>query len=178
MNRPNLMTPRILWFALLMSQGMYLGILHVPGLVQPPSAPPDPMLLYVFGGSAFMAGVASFLVPFGIRKNIGRSTRVATVEAVGAARSASFRETHAAPRAFEDRDAALREGLRRGFAPFIISLALTESIALIGFTLGFLGHPLFVFLPFFIVAWLLMLARFPTEKTFLAPVAEANGVIL
>jgi hypothetical protein len=46
----------------------------------------------------------------------------------------------------------------------ILSLALAESVCILGLVLGFLGAPAMVVLPFFAVTWLLMLLRFPTQE--------------
>ncbi|MGZ3424801.1 MAG: hypothetical protein ACXWUG_05275 [Polyangiales bacterium] len=43
----------------------------------------------------------------------------------------------------------------------ILGLAMTEAIALFGLVLGFQGFDLPVFLPFFVVAWLVFALRFP-----------------
>ncbi len=46
----------------------------------------------------------------------------------------------------------------------IVALALAESVAIFGLVLGFLGAPPMVVVPFFAVAWLLMVIRFPTKE--------------
>ena len=46
----------------------------------------------------------------------------------------------------------------------ILSLALAESVCILGLVVGFLGAPAMVVLPFFVVTWLLMLLRFPTQE--------------
>lgn len=43
----------------------------------------------------------------------------------------------------------------------ILGLALTESVAIFGFVLGFLGFAPLQFMPFFAVAWVIFLLRFP-----------------
>jgi F0F1-type ATP synthase membrane subunit c/vacuolar-type H+-ATPase subunit K len=45
----------------------------------------------------------------------------------------------------------------------IVALALAESVAIFGLVLGFLGGPPNVVVPFFVVAWILMIIRFPTK---------------
>lgn len=45
----------------------------------------------------------------------------------------------------------------------ILSLAFAESVCILGLVLGFLGAPASVVLPFFVVAWVLMVLRFPTH---------------
>jgi len=46
----------------------------------------------------------------------------------------------------------------------ILAMALAESIAIFGLILGFLGAPPSVVVPFFVVTWILMLIRFPTQE--------------
>jgi len=46
----------------------------------------------------------------------------------------------------------------------IVALALAESVAIFGFVLGLLGAPATVVVPFFAVAWILMVIRFPTKE--------------
>jgi F0F1-type ATP synthase membrane subunit c/vacuolar-type H+-ATPase subunit K len=46
----------------------------------------------------------------------------------------------------------------------IVGLALAESVAIFGLVLGFLGAPAIVVVPFFAVAWVLMIIRFPTRE--------------
>jgi len=46
----------------------------------------------------------------------------------------------------------------------IVALALAESVAIFGLVLGFLGAPPTVVVPFFVVAWILMIIRFPTRE--------------
>jgi hypothetical protein len=45
----------------------------------------------------------------------------------------------------------------------ILALALAESVCILGLVLGFLGAPPAVVMPFFVVTWVLMVIRFPTE---------------
>jgi F0F1-type ATP synthase membrane subunit c/vacuolar-type H+-ATPase subunit K len=46
----------------------------------------------------------------------------------------------------------------------IVALALAESVAIFGLVLGFLGAPPTIVVPFFAVAWILMIIRFPTKE--------------
>jgi F0F1-type ATP synthase membrane subunit c/vacuolar-type H+-ATPase subunit K len=46
----------------------------------------------------------------------------------------------------------------------ILSLALAESVSILGLVLGFMGAPPTVVLPFFVVTWVLMILRFPTQQ--------------
>ena len=46
----------------------------------------------------------------------------------------------------------------------ILAMALAETVAIFGLVLGFLGAPPTIVLPFFVVTWILMLIRFPTQE--------------
>lgn len=49
------------------------------------------------------------------------------------------------------------------FVVMILALGLAESVAILGLVLGFLGAPPTVVIPFFFIAWALMVPRFPTQ---------------
>ena len=59
---------------------------------------------------------------------------------------------------------------------FILRMALFESVALYGFVLGFLGTPLRTTLIFFVVAWLAMIAQFPSQGRDDAAITRATGI--
>jgi hypothetical protein len=59
---------------------------------------------------------------------------------------------------------------------FILKMAMAEAVALFGFVLHFVGFPLAYALPFFVVCWALMIARFPTLEKAIAPLEQATGV--
>ena len=44
---------------------------------------------------------------------------------------------------------------------FILGMALTESVALFGFVLGFQNFATTIYVPFFAVAWIVFVLRFP-----------------
>ncbi|MBX7193852.1 MAG: hypothetical protein K1X94_17500 [Sandaracinaceae bacterium] len=175
MGHPRMLTPRILWFALFVSQFLYLGMLLMPGVV-PPGQVPEPVLAYAIAPVALAAAVASFVVPRMLAQAaFAAGAALETRPMEGKVASAGYRSALGA-REFADREEALRIAVQRGFAPFILRLALNESVALFGFVLGYLGHPLTVWLPFFVVSWTMMAFRFPTERGLLRPLAKANGI--
>lgn len=47
---------------------------------------------------------------------------------------------------------------------FILGMALTDAVAVLGFALGFLNFPAAHYIPFFCVAWLGFFLRFPSER--------------
>lgn len=174
MGHPRLLTPRILWAALLFSQVIYFAMLAA-GLFPRPPVPPEPAMLYGLAGAALVVAVLSWVLPAWLWRSAAARTNVATKPIETPARSAAYR-AEVGPRGFADREAALTLAMQRGFTPFILGCALNESVALFGFVLGFLGFPLLTILPFFVISWLMMLPRFPTERAFLGPLARAHGV--
>lgn len=153
---PSLLTPRILWAALLASQAMYVGLMVI-GIFEVPEEPPDAMMLPVLGVVALGTGAMSFVVPAFVRK------------------SATEQVMRKLPQ-HEATDAAIfRAALEAGFAPFILSIALSEAVAIFGLVLSALGFPLLYCLPFSALGAMLTLIRFPMARTFLAPFEEKLG---
>lgn len=175
MGHPRLLTPRILWAALLFSQVLYFGMLAAPGLLPRPPVPPEPAMFYGLAGASVVVAALSWVLPALLWRSAAARTNVETKPIESPARSAAYR-ADVGPRGFADREAALTLALQRGFTPFIVGCALNESVSLFGFVLGFVGYPLLWVLPFFLVSWLMMLPRFPTERGFLGPLARAHGI--
>lgn len=157
MQSPTLTTPRIIWAALLGSQGIYVALL-VGGLLQPPPEPPEPIMLTVISAVAMVVAAISIVLP-----------RV--MHAQGA--RALVHKEPALPD--HGRQAALRRALQLGFAPWILSIALSEAVAIFGLVLGAIGFPLLSCAPFFAAGILLTLIRFPTAGRFLQPLEDAYG---
>lgn len=155
-NRSQLMTARIIWFGLLVSQFMLGFVLH---FVKIQSLPPELAAALDFSlggilqafqnqlqnpqsllltGVAGAAGVAAFLLP----KFVLRSSRL---DAAQTAQAVASQSRHS-PK----------------FSAYIIRLALIENVALIGFVQGFAmpGNPV-LFIPFLIVSAGLHLSQFP-----------------
>jgi hypothetical protein len=176
MGHPRLFTPRVLWAALLFSQVLYFVMLAAPGLLEVPSTPPAPVMLYGLAGAAVVVAVVSFALPAVLQRGAAARSRLDTKPLEGAAVASAAYRAEVGPRGFADREAALQLGIQLGLTPFILGCALNESVALFGFVLGFLGEPLLVVLPFFVASWLMMLPRFPTERGFLRPLARAHGI--
>jgi len=151
-----LTTPRIVWAALLASQGIYVGIM-LGGLLPRPPAPPDPIMLYALAAVALAVSAASFAVPMIVR-------RAAIASAV-----ADLRHHEASLETIQSRALAI------GFTPLVLSLALSEAVALFGLVLFAIGFPLAVSAPFHAVGAMLTLVRYPTVATFIGPFEEALG---
>lgn len=172
---PALKIPRILWAALLVATAIFLVVVQV---APAPAPEPIPMLPAVLAVVALADAVASFLIPaMALRKALG-AARVEVVEqAVADPNSVIPYRDAPKRRVFADANAATRAAVMAFQTPFILSLALSESIALFGFILGYLGHSKPVYLPFFVLSWILFLLRFPTRERVLGPLERAKGAV-
>ena len=157
--QPSISVPRIMWLALLVSQGIYLTLLNVPGLIEVAPEPPPAVMRFVLMGVALLVAVASFVVP-----------RILWASAL---KRTAYRAPQDTARSHDE--AALRQGMKLGMAPFILGLALNEAVAIFGLVLGFLGEGWLFTTPFFVLAIVLMLVRFPTEETFVGPLREGRS---
>ena len=154
--RPSILVPRILWAALLGSQALYVALI-VLGVLEAPSEPADPIMLPALGAVALGTSVASFVVP----RILHRSAIAQALPAVQHQGSGEL--------------AVIRAAYQAGMSPFIVSLALSEAVALYGLVLAALGFPVLYCLPFSGLGAMLTLVRFPTESAFLAPFEERLG---
>jgi hypothetical protein len=109
-------TNRILWWALLVALGIYVAMAH---LVTLPASGPAPVatLLPAFIAVAVAVAIGSLLVR---------------------------RRLLAGPIQSGEIDPATPAGLQRAIPPFIINLALSESVAILGLVLSLLsGRPIY-----------------------------------
>lgn len=169
----NWQTVLILWGALLSTTFVYVGLL-VSGAVTSSEAG-DPMLPYVLAVAGVGVLAASVLVP---RMLFGKSMQLwkpATDEVPDPNASVMFRDHTPKIRVFADPTKAEREVLQRFFTPFILGMALSEALAIFGFLLGMMQFAPLVWAPFFVVAWVSMLARFPSKARLLARVERTTG---
>lgn len=152
-----MMTPRILWAALLFSQVMYV-VLLVGGYLQVPPEPPQPILLTAISAVAMLVAALSVVLPRVLHAQAAR------------------RLAHQEP-GLPDHGAAvvMRRALGLGFAPFVLSIALSEAVAIFGLVLGVIGFHLAQCAPFFAAGMMLTLIRFPTQGRFLRPIEDAYG---
>ena len=129
-----LAVPRILWAALLVSTLLYLVVL---GLTEPQGEPNWQVLLLPLGASGLTTASASLLLPrFLVRQRSAPGIEKASSDDAAGAYLVSL----------------------------VVAMALAESVAILGLVLGFRGAPTTAVLPFFVVTWVLMLIRFPTQE--------------
>jgi hypothetical protein len=164
---------RILWTALSFSTVFFVVL--VTGFRPAPAGPPQAILLPAFAFIAIGMIVVSFVLPRVGYKTAVDNARPEITEVTDASASdvIPYRD---APRrrVFAKPEEARRKAVVIFQTPFILGMALTESITLLGFTLGWLGHPMWAWAPFFAVGWELFALRFPTKQAVFGRFAEAK----
>lgn len=160
----------ILWGALFASTFVYLLVLF---LVPHPTTPEEPMMLYAIAAAAFMSAVMSIVMSRRFFQ-MALSRRRLEVREEPDTSQVQYRDQIPMRRLFADPEAARRVAVTLHRVPFILGMALAESVAIFGFVLGFLGFPLPQFVPFFGVCWALMLFHFPRLGAIERAVETAN----
>lgn len=173
-----LRVPRILWAALIMSCVIYGGLI-ASGLLSQGRGEPivlDPTMALVFATSALGAAVTSFLLPASIlRQALANAAPSVTIEERADTDATTlFRD--AAPRVRSIASPAEARAIFAGrfFTSFILSLALSEAVAvfgLAGHVAGFLPIP--VALTFVGAAIVLQALRFPSAARCVAVTERA-----
>lgn len=172
-----LQTIRILWFALFSSTLMFIVVRFV---VPPASVTPEPLMLPISGMAALTVLVVSVILPRRFLELGMRSRKVEIIEADDPKASSDVIPGGEGPkrRVFADRNAALAAAFPVYQTPFILGMALSESIALFGFALWHVGFGLYEGLPFFVVAWISMAFRFPSLEKLVTAMERAHGAVM
>ncbi|MCA9616150.1 MAG: hypothetical protein H6722_21930 [Sandaracinus sp.] len=160
-----LRVPRILWAALLGSCVVYAGLVASGMLVAGREEPIvlDVSMALVFVAGAIASGVASFVVPkILLTQALANATPPKIEEREDPSGQALFRDASARTAFFADPPAVRRLFLLRFHTALILSLALSEAVAIFGLA----GHvagmlPMPVALAFIGVGMLLQVLRFP-----------------
>lgn len=169
-----LRTVRILWGALTSTNAIYL--LVIASHFRWPDAIPEhlPILL---GALAFGLAIASVVLP---ARGFDMSLRTMKVEMIDMPGEVvgGFRESAPITRVIAEPDRVLENALTRFQTPFLLGMALAESISLFGFMLGFMHASAMVYAPFFAVGAALMLSKFPTAARIREAVERVKGASL
>lgn len=155
MKAPPLVTLRIVWAAILVSVALLFVSLRFVSL---PSEPADPSLFPILLAVGLVQSVGSIVLPGFLHR---QGTRAQPLETREVARTVTPDSPSPTLRVFVDPDKARLEAQKRFQVVTILSLALSESVALFGYVLGFQGHPEGRVVPFFLVSLVLILIRFP-----------------
>jgi len=170
-----LQVPRILWFAITFSTVVFVGLLLFAA--PQPAGPPQQFFLVPALAMAALTTIAvSFVLPAKTFQTAVANSRVEITE-VADQSSSDVLPYRDAPRrrVFAKPADARRRAVVIFQTPFILKLALTESVALHGFALGWLGFPVAAWAPFFAVAWVLFALHFPTDHAVFGRFAQAKG---
>ena len=174
-SHPALMTVRILWFALLVSVFIYMGIAY--GVFAGKAVvPQEPLMPPVFAALSLVIAVMSFVMPKFIYRQAAASVNVKIEdEVVASAFPKRYRESMPKQHVFADPRDAMSKAFACYMSPFIISVALSEAIALFGLVLAQLGFDMKTSLPFFIVGAALVAVRFPQQETVVTMFENVKG---
>jgi len=144
--KTNLTTFKAIWFALFTSNFLYGFCLYFTILKNPDqNQEVNPLLTPVFGGMALVLLGLSFFLPKFILNE--------------AKKNMAGKQAHVDIRNMDI------ESLMIHFQTFfILRLALLESVALFGFSLGFLNKNMELFYPFVAVTMIGFLLNFPNEE--------------
>ena len=166
----SLQVPLFLWGAIFSSTFMMLGALFV---VRPEGMTPDPMMLPVLGAVALGTACFTLIFPKRLFRAALQGLNVDTTEIEDPTSLPGSGRMLKVPKHPE---VALRAVFQRHQTPFILGLALGESVSLFGFVLGYLGFPLPFVLPFFVASWGLMAVQFPNRAAILREAQQVTGV--
>jgi hypothetical protein len=163
MTPSHLLQQRIIWAALFMATLLYLVVglvIELPPLEEPvPALFPLPLAL----GAVVMVVIGLALPERLVRPRLLALGLPITTLAPDAA---LFADRPGRRRRFTDPAAARRRAIPAMNVALLLPLALAESLAILGMLLLLLGFGAALALPFFLVAWGWMLARFPTARRF------------
>jgi hypothetical protein len=162
-----LRTVRILWAALVVST------LLIPFAASRMEIDPKQTLqtsmAAILGLVALALTIASVVVP---RLVLANGARVGTPEV---SRPEPIPGVASPPGRFAQPDRAARRALAVCQQPFLLSMALSEAVSLIGLMLHAFGGGLLVAAPFFAAGTLLSLSRFPTFDGLFGPFERIVG---
>lgn len=175
--QPQLLVFRILWFALLLAAFLYVAIGY--GVLAKNAHPPQlPIMPMALGGLSVVVAIMSFLMPrFIYRQRVMEMDVKIVNEIAPNAFPDRYREAIPKRAIFADPERAITQAYLSFMTPFIMSLALSEAIALFGLVLLQLGFGPTLPIPFFAVGILLVAIRFPRHSQVQEAFEQARGAV-
>jgi hypothetical protein len=165
---------RIIWIALMVSVVLYDVMLVQLRKQRGPSNDMPPHLPEMLALLAVVIAVVSIVLPrrlFAVAlKQVDAKVAEEPGEVVG-----SFRESAPVQRVVSNPEEAILGALAVFQSPFLVGMALCESIALFGFMLGFLGESMKVAVGFFLVSLSLMAVRYPRVASMTQAIESSTG---
>ncbi|MFO0649586.1 MAG: hypothetical protein U0326_25355 [Polyangiales bacterium] len=177
---PRLKTMRIIWGALCFSVVLYPMILVAAGHAEPSVRQPESSFIAAITVVALVVAALSVVMPKLLFPQMARGRArllISEDRAITDQGQHGFRDVASSvlTRTFNDPVAAENAAFGVYFTRLILELALAEAVANFGFVLAFLGLGLKSTAPFFAVALVLQLARYPTRDTVLRAFEDALG---
>ena len=170
-----LTTMRIMWASLMFSVCIMLVVVFIV-----PHEPVSAPAFYVplFAAVALWCALLSFVLPKRMYVQGAKNQEIplSPSQSFGGMPGGMFQDAGPARKLPAHPDEARRHATVLFQTQFILSLALSEAVALFGFMLGHLGFSPVQFVPFFVVSLALMALRFPTEERIVAMFEAATGV--
>jgi hypothetical protein len=159
-------TVRIMWGALTFSC-VLLGVVTVM-VPSPVSHPPEESVVAIFSALGFALAIASFVVPARVYASNVARVRVEKVEP---------EPTPAGPGPARFAQPELAAGRAMGIAntSFILSMALSEAVGLLGLVLHMQGASMAMSSTFIGASVVLAAVRFPSIPRLVAPFERAQG---
>jgi hypothetical protein len=165
---------RILWAAILTSQGMFVFVLyflqHSGSL---PTSPETPHMSVALGAVSVGIAAMSVILPKQIFGKALLAARHPIEERHDPDAVGMYRDSAPKIRVFSDAKHAEQRAWSAYQPALIIGIALCEAITLNGFVLAFLGYGAAEVAPFFAVGMTLTAARFPRRATIVAALEKA-----
>jgi len=161
---------RILWGAILMASVFESSLSLI--LPSPPVHKIPEIMPIVLGVVAVAVAAVSFWLPTQPLRAAFGSYRDRVEEVVTTPEEGSYRGENRRRRVLRLDAAALTRVLNISQTGMILSIALSNAIALFGLVLNRVGFPLFTSAPFFVAGTFLIAIRFPTLEAILGRVAR------
>ena len=169
MVQQRLMTPRILWAAMLMSTLMMPTIMYLTLGSQTTEGPDDVLWIALFLAACIGGALYAYL-PAKLRRQQIATLKLETHSVADPDASVIFREASPMKKVFSSPSDVLSAAAGGYFTSFIVGVALAEGIGIYGAVLLALGASPLQALPFTGVAILLIARVFPTRAALLGPI--------
>jgi hypothetical protein len=153
---------KMVWASLCSSTVFFLvvGIM----IAAPRDEPPPTVMLFALAATSLALVAASQLLPKQILVTALRSQKFQVVEPP--AQDRMFNDAPRRGRKFADPVHVRNRLVFCAQSPFILGLALSEAVALMGLVLMMQGFELEQTLAFFVTSWVLLATKFPRLETF------------
>jgi hypothetical protein len=157
-----LATMKMLWAAISFSTVMFLVVGTTAA--QTPEEPPQMVMLFAFAAVSLGLIGASQLLPKQLLVTALKAQKFQVVEPP--AQERMFNDSPRRGRKFAEPAQVRQKLVQCSQTPFILGIALSEAVAIMGLMLMMLGFELTHSLGFFFVSWVLLLSKFPRLESF------------